>query len=399
MAEYRPIPETRRDERTAITSYAFDAGSGPYDPDATTDERRRRMWSFGERRGMFEGDDLLACCTHIEFTVRLRGEWVPMAGLSGVASAPGHRRRGVVGEMIAESLAEYRERGWPIAALRPFEYDFYARYGWKTGCRYRTATVEPSALSVAAAAVSGTFRRVEPDEYAVLKPVFEAWLGGVTLATRRSDDWWRDRVFQSYESELFCYAWEREGDPRGYLIYRIRDGDDGRELRVHEMAHADHEAYLNLLRFCYNHDSQVSRVELSGYAHDRLLDVVTDRDAIEVGVAAGQMVRIVDVPTALEAAPYGVDSAALTIAVTDAHAAWNDATFAVRVEEGEATVKETDADPDASIDIGTLSQLLVGYLSVERARTVGGLDVRTSDAADTLCELFPDGDVFLPESF
>jgi Predicted acetyltransferase involved in intracellular survival and related acetyltransferases len=317
-----------------------------------------------------------------------------------VASPPERRHQGFVGELLEASLREYRERDWPIAALRPFKHDFYARYGWATGCRYRTATVDPAALSVARSATAGEFQRVEPGEYATLEPAYAAWLDGVNLATRRSADWWRDRVFQGYDTERFCYAWLHDGEPRGYLLYRIQDGDDGRCLVVDEMADTDHEAYLNLLRFCHNHASQVSTIELYGYDHDRLLDVVTDRDAIEVEVTAGKMVRIVDVPAALEAVPYpDVEDATLTIAVDDPHAPWNDATFAIEVAEGAATVTPTDADPDANVDIGTLSQLLVGYCSAERARRTGGLDVRSADAIDALAELFPKNEVFLPESF
>ncbi|WP_049902478.1 GNAT family N-acetyltransferase [Halococcus agarilyticus] len=400
MTEYRPIQEEYEDRHHAITGYAFDAGSGPYDPDEPIDERRRRRWAFGEDRGVFDDNDLVACGTHIEFTARLRGEWLPVAGLSGVASPPERRHQGFVGELLEASLREYRERGWPIAALRPFEHDFYARYGWATGCRYQTATVDPAALSTVRSAAAGEFRRIEPEEYATLEPVFEGWLHGVNLATRRSADWWRDRVFQAHDTERFCYAWLRDGEPRGYLLYRVREDDDGRCLVVDEMASTDHEAYLNLLRFCHDHDSQVSTVELYGHDHDRLLDVVTDRDAIEVEVAAGKMVRIVDVPGALEAVPYpDVDDATLTIAVDDPHAPWNDATFAIEVAEGEASVATTDDEPAATVDIGTLSQLLVGYCSAERARRIGGLDVRSTAATDALAELFPEKEVFLPERF
>lgn len=400
MPEYRPVPESRVDDFREITSYAFGPESGPFDPDDDVDERRRRMWSFGERRGLFDGDDLLVVCSHIEFTARVRGEWLPLAGLTAVASPPERRRRGLVGELIAESLAEYREREWPLSALLPFDYSFYARYGWETGCRYYTADVDVEALSVTQDSAAGTFRRVEPDDYEQLEPVYEAWLDDHQLATRRTGDWWRDRAFQSHEKELFGSVWERDGEPRGYVLYDVRDGDDGRKLMVHEFAYADHEAFVNLLRFCHDHDSQVEKVDLYGRSLDRLLDVVEDRGAFDVEVAPGQMVRIVDVPLALESVEHpSVEHAAITLAVEDDHADWNDRTFEFVVEDGVATVDETDADPDVTVGVGTLSQLFVGYLSVERAQVVGDLRVHTPEAAATLDALFPERDVFLPEQF
>lgn len=399
MAEYRHVPDEREDDFREITRYAFDAQSGPYDPDDEIDERLERLFSFGEKRGMFEGEDLLVVCKHLEFTARVRGEWLPMAGLTLVASPPEHRRQGYVGELLAGALAEYRDRGWPIAALHPFDEAFYARYGWATGYRRYRATVETAALSAAADAASddGSFHRVRPGEYERLEPAYEAWLEGRNLATRRSADWWRDRVFQTYESELFCYCWERDGETRGYLVYGV-DSADGGTLSVHEMASADPEAYLQLLRFAYNHDSQVETVELVGPDHDRLLDVVPDRSAVALELEAGKMVRIVDVPAALEAVPYPVDEAGVVVGVEDDHAPWNEATWAIEVDDGEATVRETGERPDAVLDIGALSQLLVGYGGVERARTTGTL-VTDDAAAETLAALFPDRSAYLPEGF
>lgn len=403
MADYRPVPEDREDDFREIAQYAFGAESGPYDPDAELDERRERMFSFGDRRGMFDGDELLAVCKHVDFTARVRGEWLPMAGLSAVASPPEHRRKGLVGELLAAALAEYREREQPISALHPFDEEFYARYGWATGARYTTATVDADALSVVRADAAGSFRRVAPDEHEPLEPVFDAWLDGYSLATRRDDDWWRDRVFQTYDRRLFAAAWERDGDPRGYLVYAVEDGDDGRRLKTYEMAYLDHQAYVNLLRYCYNHDSQVDHVELYGHSQDRILDVVADRGAVDVEVASGQMVRIVDVPAALEAVPYpDVEHVDLTLAVEDEHAPWNDGTFAVRVRDGEATVEATEATPgtaDATLGVGTLSQLYVGHHAVGRAREVGDLHVGDADVARTLGALFPERPVFLPEGF
>jgi predicted acetyltransferase len=319
-----------------------------------------------------------------------------MAGLTGVATAPERRREGLAGRMFEASLAEYRDRGWPISALRPFEEAVYARYGWATGCRYTTATVSPSALAPVREATDGRFRRVQPQGFERLAPVYREWLDGVGLVTRRGEDWWRDRVFHTSRSELYCYAWERDGEARGYLMYDVED----RELTVHEAAHVDGEAYLALLRLLADHDAQVDELTLRGRNHDRLIDVVEDRGSLTVETAPSFMVRIVDVPAALEAVPYPeVEDASLALAVADDHAPWNDGTFRVAVRDGTATVEPTDAAPDARVDVGTLSQLFVGYLPADRARTLGGLDTETEGALDALARLFPPEETYLPERF
>lgn len=397
MHDYRPVPDEEMAEHGRITWYSFNAEGGVHEPDATLDDRLERYWSFGERYGLFDGDDLLSAITHHEFDARLRDTRVPVAGVGGVATPPEHRRRGLVGELLARSLADYRERGWPISALRPFEESFYARYGWATGYRFPTATVDPAALAPAADLVGdeGRFVRLHPGDHERLHDAYDAWLDGVTLGTRRGDDWWRDRAFQRYDGELFCYAWERAGDVRGYVIY---DVTDDRTMRTSEVAAADREAYCHLLRFCRNHDSQVERVELVGPEADLVVDVVDDRDALTVEARSGHMVRIVDVVPALAAPTYPVDGE-VVLDVRDDVADWNDDRVAVSVVDGAATVERTEDPADATVGIGTLSQLLVGHLPVDRARFVGDLDVEHAAAAETLAALFPTTAAYLPESF
>ena len=71
MLKYRPVPGERENDHARITSYGFDAGSGPYDPDATLDERLERRWSFGEVYALYDGDGaMLSTCVHVAFTAR-----------------------------------------------------------------------------------------------------------------------------------------------------------------------------------------------------------------------------------------------------------------------------------------------------------------------------------------
>jgi predicted acetyltransferase len=219
---------------------------------------------------------------------------------------------------------------------------------------------------------------------------------GVELAVDRAESWWRGRVFGS---ESYAYLWEREGEPRAYLVYEFEDGPEGRVLDVAEHAAVDHEAYLNLLRFCHDHDSQVATVRLRERATADLLELVADPGAVDYGVSAGPMLRVVDVLAALGALNYpeGV-STSLTLAVDDDLAPWNDDTFRLAVEDGRGTVERTDATPRVRTDVATLSQVLAGHHSVSKAHRFGVLEGE-GDATDALADLFPPRPVFLRERF
>lgn len=400
MAEYRPVEGEDNNTYRTMTGYAFAPDRGPFDPDEEPDEHQRRMWSFGSRRGMFEDDELLACCCHHEFIARIRNAWLPLAGLSAVATPPENRRQGLVDAMLRASLEEYRDQEWPISALQPFKETFYARYGWATGSRYHTATIDIDALSPVGFSPTGSFFRVEAAEHERLEPAYTAWLDGVTLATKRSPDWWRYRALQGIDSPHYIAAWEENGTVKGYLVYDIDAQDDGRIMRVSELAYADTQALEHLLCYCYYHDSQVSTIKLTGFELDRLVDLVPDRRGLEVQIHASKMVRIVDVPLCLSAIGYeNTISESVVMAVSDAHAPWNDDRFIVSFDGGDASVRRTDASPDIALNIGALSQLFVGYRSIHDLAETGDVDVNDPAAIEVLDAAYPTMPTYLPESF
>lgn len=383
MVTYRPIPDDRLDEFRSYTSYAFIPETGPYDPDEELPASAR----MGEPRGLFADDELRSGCKQHFFDLRVADQFVPAAGLAAVATPPEHRRKGLVRALLRESLAEYRDREVAVSVLWPFEHPFYAQFGWRIAEQRAVHECDPDALGFARDHASGRFHRIETDEWERLVPAYEAHGGSYNLTLDRSEEWWRYRILQDWETDPYAYAWERDGEIRGYLVYDVQK-DQNRHLRVREHAFTDHEARLNLLRFLADHDSQVSTVQFTTPIDERAVDLVSDPADISIEVTAGPMVRLVDVERTFETATYPADASAdAVISVADPLAAWNDATFRIAVEAGRASVERVEAaDPDATIDVGTLSQLYVGYRSVDDAVRTGDADV--SPAARELLSAF-----------
>lgn len=402
MVEYRQIPEDRAAEFREMLRYAFTPEEGPGGDD-DGDEGDGEDASEFVRRGLFEGDALQCACKHRSFRMRVRGEFHDVAGLSAVATPPEHRRQGLVRRLLRESLREYRERGDRLSALWPFDRGFYGQYGWATATKYATYEMPPESLAFAADAASGEHRPLVPDDWAAANRAYDAHADGFALAMDRTETWWRERVFgSSWGDRPYVYGWERDGRLAGYLTYRVDAGDDGKVLEVNEFAHADREARLNLLHFLYNHDSQVETVKLPQPETSELLDVVDDPAEVDCEVALGPMVRVVDVAETLSALSYPADGG-LTLAVSDTLADWNDGTFELTVEDGAATCRRigdsSGAPADAELSVGALSQLVVGYRSVEALAAAGEIAATTDDARRELAALFPEGDVFLREFF
>ncbi|WP_434521432.1 GNAT family N-acetyltransferase [Halorubrum sp. AS12] len=418
--EYRPFPDERADEFDAFMRYAFAPTEGPYDPAEADDHD-----TIADRRGLFDGDDPVAVCAHHYFSLRIRGEDREVAGLSAVASPPEHRRQGNVGRMLRESLAEYRDRDVFVSTLWPFEYPFYANYGWATASRYRHLTAPPEQLGfvddliATAGDDAGTFRRLGEDDYPAVKPVLAATAERYDLTMDWTEEWWRERTLQGWKTDPFVYGWERDGEVRAVCAYSFHDEPDADDpaLRVTDVAVADDEAWFQLLRFFRDHDSQVDEVRIRAPPDAPLLDLVDDPRAIDCEVRTGPMVRLVDVAAALEAlAPDPELETAFSLSVADPLVDWNDRTFRVAVADGAVTVEpaggETDGETadaesetaDAAVDVGALSQLYVGYRSVDEVIRDDGLAVGSAVADDSavagdLRALFPPRTTHLREGF
>jgi predicted acetyltransferase len=428
--EYREFPDERADEFDAFMRYAFAPAEGPYDPEEADDQD-----TIAETRGLFDAaDDPVAVCAHHYYSLRIRGADREVAGLSAVASPPEHRRQGNVGRLLRESLAEYRDRGVHVSTLWPFEYPFYAGYGWATASRYRRLTAPPDRLGfvddliATAGDDAGTFRPLDEDDYEAVKPVLAAMAERYDLTMDWTEEWWRERAVQGWKTDPFVYGWERDGDLRAICAYSFDDDVDDADdpvLRVTDVAVADDEAWFQLLRFFRNHDSQVVEVRIRAPPDAPLLDLVGDPRAVDCEVRTGPMVRLVDVAAALEALdPDPAVEAAFSLSVTDPLVDWNDGTFRVAVADGAVTVESVSdgegdraedertkaeaADapdaPDASVDVGTLSQLYVGYKSVDEAVRSDGLAVGSATAANSptaadLRAVFPPRRTHLREGF
>lgn len=395
VTEYRPLTEDHVDEFREITSDAFapERGPGVPDPDDSAE--------IGERRGVFEGETLVAVCRQYYLPTRVRGEWLNAGLLAAVATPPEYRRRGHARTLLDGTLREYRSRDIPISLLWPFDHGFYARYGWGRTNEYATVELPVGTLPSGSDRDRGRILRIDSDEGRRLESAYHAHADGYDLSLDRTSDWWTRQVLTSGGKDCYTYAYERDGELHGYVVYRIEstgDALDDRILRARELAWTDRAAYRRLLAFLHDHDAQVNRVELRLPLNAPMFDLVGDPAAVEYRVVPGPMARIVDVVKALTGTPVPGEGGRLTLRVEDPLAEWNDRTFTLDATRERIACKPTDASPAATVRIGTLSRLYVGSMSADDAIGCGDLDAE-DDATAILDGVFPERSVFLREFF
>ena len=396
MAEFRAIPAGDRGELRRIRRYAFAPEYGP------PTEEPSGEWppSLFDEYGRYVDGDLVSACMLYTLEARLRGEYVALGGLGAVATAPERRGEGHARALCRDALEEYRRRDVGLVALWPMATPFYRRLGWATANRYVDCTLPPETLPSHDA--EGRLHPLDAGDWRRLRRVETAFGERTALSLRRSEAWWRERTLADWEGggSPYCYGYERDGDLRGYAVYTVGD-DDARTLTVEDLAHADEEAHRALLDFLGGHGAQIERIRLRRSAESDLLDRVRDPDAVECRVKPGPMVRLTGVDALAELAWPAVD-ATWTMAVTDPLVDRNDGRFRVTLDDGRATVESidsTDATIDATLGVGTLSQLVVGRHGIDAAERVGSLELAERADRRRLESCFRPGSVCLRAYF
>ncbi|MFQ5980472.1 MAG: enhanced intracellular survival protein Eis, partial [Candidatus Heimdallarchaeota archaeon] len=162
-----------------------------------------------------------------------------------------------------------------------------------------------------------------------------------------------------------CY--DDQDEPCGYLLLRFQEkGADDFEkseqtIYLPEIFWTDRETRQALFNFLKAHNDHRKYVLFSSADPD-MLSYVRNPRIKQNAVFAGSMARLVDAKSVLEALHYSKD-ARIILKIHDKQCEWNNKAFIFTVEGGQATLEETSQDPDITVGIGALTQIVVGYRS------------------------------------
>jgi predicted acetyltransferase len=397
MTEFRPLPETDRPQFRSMLRYAFTPERGPLDDGDDGDDEEPTLF---DRYGLYDGDDLVSGCKLYTPEARVRDEITTIGGLGAVATRPEFRGQGYGKQLCRQVLAEYREREVGLVALWPFSTPFYRRMGWGTANDVTRYELPPRALPTTDTV--GRMRRIDGEDWQALVRVEQGANRDVSLSLRRSEAWWRERTLSNWNGngESYCYGYERDGDLQGYLVYTVADDESG-TLSVSGFDAADEEAYRALLDFLAGHGAQIERIVVERALGTDLLARVDDPATVDCHVESGPMVRLTDV-TALETVEWPAGEVECTLSVSDPLVADNDGGVRLSVADGRATVEpigESADAVDATVGIGTLSQLAVGTYGIDDAERFGDLRIADESVRNPLATVFRPRTVGLREFF
>jgi predicted acetyltransferase len=356
------------------------------DPHPELDQRRRGLFEPDRTHGAFGDAELIGTAAVSSRTMTLPGVGPqPIAAVTAVAVAPGHRRRGVLTALMRAQLRTLHESGdEPIAALWASEGAIYGRFGYGVAARNGRLAV-PSREPFRPGLVTAEERVRElprEDALPLLSKVYdEAAAHRVGWLTRSSANW--DGQLADEEHVRDGYSRYRFAvHPEAYAVYRARSGwgDRGPEgaLRVREVVATSPAGYAAMWRYLLDVDL-VTAVNWRVAAEDEpLVHLLANPRAALLGVSDSLWVRPVDLPRALALRRYAAP-ADVVFEVADGFCPWNAGRWRLVVDaEGRAEVSRTAEAPHLVLDVADLG-----------AAYLGGTRLSTLAAAGRVAERVP----------
>jgi predicted acetyltransferase len=329
--------------------------------------------------GAFDKGKLLAGTYDIDFLMRFDGKNAKMSGIGGVGTLPEARRGGLIRQIMDQLLPEAYKNGAIFSSLTPFSHDFYRSFGYELVCARNNINI--ATKDFLKLKPTGEFVHILPgDDTAALQEVHSAYIRDINHGICR--DYWPDKRSwkqftenDPYNTGIFLYLWKDEnGSPRSYIKYKDEeDEDDAHAMSVVELAFADREGLYGALGLVGGLSAQYKQFRWPMPTFLDPCDFISNTWEIDQHIDPRDMTRVVNVKAALEMmrrpAPCGkgTGEGSYIVGVEDANIPENNGKYLVEFGPEGSRVSLTQKDADLHCDIGTLSQLVTGYRTLENA--------------------------------
>lgn len=309
-------------------------------------------------------------------------EPLPTHMITEVTVRPTHRRRGILRRMMTDDLAEAKKNGLALAALTATEATIYGRFGFGPTTFINRIEVKTDVRFKLRHEPTGSIHLTSRDQ--LIKFADEVFAQahaqnvGSVGRTRNyafiSSGRWSFSDQQSDELVRNIIHRNADGEVDGYACYSVSDDiTRARTLTIRDLCSVDANAYLAL----FGHLASIDLVEKVKWdmapVHDPVEWSLEDRRCYRVTERTDLIwCRILDPIRVLSARAYPGVTSELVMKIEDPME-FAAGTFRLSVDDGVATVTETDAEPDITLGANALASMFLG-----------GIDAKTLEACQRL---------------
>ncbi len=292
--------------------------------------------------------------------IKLSGVVAEVAYISGLAIPPEYRDEDTIKKQLADVVKEVSDMNCLLSVVIPENYKFYERYGWRTAYNYKQYDIKPSDLP--AYCVKNNIKRAQISDniIAELSQIYDDFMKNKNAYVIRTNSDWSlilEDLSENFGGHCVIFT-DSENQPAGYILYIIRD----KKMGVYEFAYKNRTAYESIMGFIRQHEPDINNVVIKAAIDDlSYLDFCDNREAVRFCPFA--MARLSDAKRALEIASVNSDKS-FKFQIIDRLVEKNNKTFSICNGE----VNQTDEEADVVTDIGALTQMFMGYISVDEAK-------------------------------
>jgi predicted acetyltransferase len=311
-----------------------------------------------------DGGDIVGMAHYLDMRLTVPGGAVlPMAGITIVGVAPTHRRRGILRAMYTELHNRIASAKYPIAGLTASEGGIYGRFGYGPATIEQVLTVDRRFARFRHDAPDpGGVRMVKPvDRRDDLREIYERWRVNTPGGLIRPQALWDELLADRERDRRGGTQWFAFVHPDGYALYRVF-GDDPMFVRVGEFTAVTTDAHVALCRALLGLDL-MEKVDFGTHPADPLPYLLADPRLARLTHHEDDLwLRIMDIPTALEARTYQAELSTV-IEISDGFRS-DGGRFALQINNGKARCTPTDAAAEVQMDLDVIGSL---YLGAHRA--------------------------------
>ena len=332
--------------------------------------------------GCYDGDQLVSQVAVYPIAMNVYNNVLPIGYVTSVSTYPEYSGRGIMSNLLHQSLVNMRDRGQVLAILYPMSIPLYRKFGWEIISNKISYVIKDRQIPKRKDRAPGYVRRVDwnDKQFKNLHRTFARKTHGCLLRNSAAwDEYWR----WDSEDTMVAVYYSNTGKPMGYMVYLLQTD----VMYIKEMIYLTREAHNGLWEYIRAHYSMIDEVRGNTYYNEPIAFELEDA-AIKETIRPYIMGHIVDVRQFF--AKYHCDPKEPTTYIgfetTDNFLDWNNDKFTVKFSKGKCEIVNEHPEYHVKLPVSSLTTLLMGYKTAVQLRKMERLK-GSLEAAEALDEV------------